>query len=217
MLIRMFNAFLALLPVMKYAALAEFTNYSLENFNIYVDIEKCHIEVFGPQNYLLWRTINESCSFPFLYTGLYTESKPPIFNGNYQLDESVQFETSSMILSTINQDSVSRSLNISGILFMNSGKAVASYILSFYVNAQTPFQLLFNITLTPIACSSVPCLNRLFLRYWASNTEGFYGFGESFTYLDLRGLRIPVLVSEQVTTVRLLWILFSPFVLLLLL
>jgi hypothetical protein len=39
--------------------------------------------------------------------------------------------------------------------------------------------------------------NRLFLNYWTSETEGFFGFGESFSVFNLRGRYVPVLVSEQ--------------------
>ena len=39
---------------------------------------------------------------------------------------------------------------------------------------------------------------RIFLNYWCSINEiGFYGFGESFTYFNLKGYKVPILVSEQ--------------------
>ena len=39
---------------------------------------------------------------------------------------------------------------------------------------------------------------RTFLNYWCSSGEtGFYGFGESFSYFNLQGRKVPILVSEQ--------------------
>lgn len=38
---------------------------------------------------------------------------------------------------------------------------------------------------------------RLYFNYWCEESEQFYGFGESFTYFNLKGQRIPIVVSEQ--------------------
>lgn len=42
-----------------------------------------------------------------------------------------------------------------------------------------------------------PSFNRLFLTYASDRDEHFWGFGEQFTYLDLKGRRVPIWVSEQ--------------------
>jgi len=39
--------------------------------------------------------------------------------------------------------------------------------------------------------------NRLFLHYASSSDEKFYGFGEQFTYLNLKGRKFPVVSQEQ--------------------
>lgn len=39
--------------------------------------------------------------------------------------------------------------------------------------------------------------NRAFLTYVSDPDERFYGFGEQFTYVDLKGRRVPIFVSEQ--------------------
>lgn len=44
-----------------------------------------------------------------------------------------------------------------------------------------------------------PGYNRLFLTYRTSPTERFFGFGEQFTYFDLKGRRVPIWVQEQGT------------------
>lgn len=40
-------------------------------------------------------------------------------------------------------------------------------------------------------------LNRTFLTYASDKDEHFFGFGEQFTFFDLKGHRVPILVSEQ--------------------
>lgn len=42
-----------------------------------------------------------------------------------------------------------------------------------------------------------PRANRLFLRFATDPGERFFGFGEQFTYFDVRGRKLPVWVSEQ--------------------
>lgn len=40
-------------------------------------------------------------------------------------------------------------------------------------------------------------INRTFLNFASSADERFFGFGEQFTYFDLKGRRVPLLVMEQ--------------------
>ena len=40
-------------------------------------------------------------------------------------------------------------------------------------------------------------LNRVVLTYAAEEDEGFFGFGEQFSYLNLKGRRVPIMVQEQ--------------------
>lgn len=40
-------------------------------------------------------------------------------------------------------------------------------------------------------------VNRTYLTWRSDADESFYGFGEQFTYFDLKGRRVPILVSEQ--------------------
>jgi len=42
-----------------------------------------------------------------------------------------------------------------------------------------------------------PDFNRVFLRYVSSPDEGFFGFGEQFTFLNLKGRSFPVISQEQ--------------------
>lgn len=42
-----------------------------------------------------------------------------------------------------------------------------------------------------------PAFNRVFLTYAAAPEEHFFGFGEQFSYFDMKGRRVPIWVSEQ--------------------
>lgn len=52
-------------------------------------------------------------------------------------------------------------------------------------------QLQFSFT------SPSPSINRLYLSCASKKEERIYGFGEQFTYCDLKGKRVPIFVSEQ--------------------
>mgnify|MGYP002775020628 CR=1 FL=1 len=40
-------------------------------------------------------------------------------------------------------------------------------------------------------------LNRVVITYAAEEDERFFGFGEQFSYLNLKGRRVPIMVQEQ--------------------
>ena len=44
---------------------------------------------------------------------------------------------------------------------------------------------------------SEPTYNRTYLIYQSEENEGFYGFGEQFTYFDQKGKQLPIFVGEQ--------------------
>lgn len=39
--------------------------------------------------------------------------------------------------------------------------------------------------------------NRIFLNYWCESSEQFFGMGVQYSYFNLKGRRVPVLVAEQ--------------------
>ncbi|GER51900.1 alpha-glucosidase-like [Striga asiatica] len=49
------------------------------------------------------------------------------------------------------------------------------------------------------AMKNAVCLdfNRICITYSSEKTERFYGFGEQFSYMDLKGKRVPIFVQEQ--------------------
>ncbi len=86
-------------------------------------------------------------------------------------------------------------MNMSGSLSMDINQVCEfEFILSIASLLDT--KLSFHVDLHLFNDSSVPD-PRSFLVYSSDETEQFYGFGESFSYFNLKGLRVPVLVSEQ--------------------
>ncbi|MFZ5855453.1 MAG: alpha-glucosidase [Chloroflexota bacterium] len=57
-----------------------------------------------------------------------------------------------------------------------------------------------GIELAPVIYESIeeiPEINRLFITYQTNPDEHFFGFGEQFTYFDMKGQKVPIWVSEQ--------------------
>ena len=82
----------------------------------------------------------------------------------------------------------SNKLVIEGKLTCDSDK-VLSY--SFGLSAISANKLNFATSI------SEPTYNRTYLIYQSEENEGFYGFGEQFTYFDQKGKQLPIFVGEQ--------------------
>jgi len=54
-----------------------------------------------------------------------------------------------------------------------------------------------DLTFKLTAFKSTPATTRVTLVYATEADEGFFGFGEQFTYLNLRGREVPVVIQEQ--------------------
>lgn len=65
------------------------------------------------------------------------------------------------------------------------------YSLRFFPVSQN--QLAFRLDLA----GDDPGVNRIFLRYASGPHEGFFGFGEQFTFLDQKGRKFPIVTQEQ--------------------
>ena len=78
---------------------------------------------------------------------------------------------------------------IGGNLVCDGRRREAPYTLTFSLGA--PRRLNFRLAL------SEKETNRAYLSFASSEEERFFGFGEQFTYFDLKGRRVPLLVMEQ--------------------
>jgi hypothetical protein len=178
--------------------------YHLENFNIEVDAQNNEI-IISKYEKIVFQTMSSN----FLRFGNSSVKNPPIVNGNYQLEEEILWISTLQTIEkvemvTTQQDLVDETtevkedqemLQITGKLFLDDLLEV-EYLLSFTLSTESTNQLSFLAKLTsPTTLSSD--FNRLYLSYQTNSEETFHGFGESFTNFNLKGRRIPILVSEQ--------------------
>lgn len=160
------------------------------DFTVTIEDSDFHICSSSDESHIIFQT---SPSAPFLAIGNATIAKPPISDGNYQLEETVQKETSEISIESVNVTSELK-IEMSGFLINSENAAIASYTFSVSTQNASSNQLVFDAAVFSLANHSI---DRLFFSYWCDADEAFFGFGESFTSLNLRGRVVPVLVSEQ--------------------
>lgn len=188
-------------------------NYYLDNQN-YIVIVNCEIpaiDILDSDDIKIWSTVA-----PFIQVANYSVLQPPILNGNYQLHEQVIQNTLTQS-QTIDCDNIivnplanSIYISIPGTITAEYDNVYRLYNYTFQLSTIPDSNILsFNITILENEYSNpgdATCFNRVFLNYAMNPDEkeleedeeiGFYGFGESFTYLNLRGRVVPILVSEQ--------------------
>ena len=149
------------------------------------------------------------CSSGCIRVGNASVLRPPILDGNFQLQEATRYLSSIATVDTQEQTTSDGkdALLIQGRLLEDEGSSVVAYYQLLFASvdvSKLAFSIIINATtatnptsLSSSSSSSSSLSTRLFLKYAAEANEGFYGFGESFTYLDLKGRRVPILVSEQ--------------------
>lgn len=87
------------------------------------------------------------------------------------------------------------SMTLGGFLHCNDSSSV---LYSLYFEQLAPNALGVNVWLqNPVTFEIAPEYNRFFLTYNADPDEHFFGFGEQFTYFDMKGKKVPIWVSEQ--------------------
>jgi alpha-glucosidase (family GH31 glycosyl hydrolase) len=183
-------------------------SYNLQDFNIAVDLATNEIVITNHQK-ILFQTITTT----FLRFGNSSVKNPPIVNGNYQLEEEILWISTLQTIDKVEliktqrqqqqtvrvHDEEQETLEITGKLFLDDLLEV-EYLLSFTLSTESINQLSFVAKLDPSSASTgagVGDFNRLYLSYQTNSEETFHGFGESFTNFNLKGRRIPILVSEQ--------------------
>jgi alpha-glucosidase (family GH31 glycosyl hydrolase) len=89
-----------------------------------------------------------------------------------------------------------QSMTLSGRLFCNNGESVLYNL--YFAPGKTPGTIDMRLWLQdPANFAPSGKFNRIFLTYASSAGEHFFGFGEQFTYFDMKGRRVPIWVSEQ--------------------
>jgi len=125
------------------------------------------------------------------------------------LQEEVEYLTDAISIETSEQDPQTGVVTVSGSLLSSSSSTelYGTYSILFTYedldssgNLCSP-RISFTISIdlsNGIASSDVSSDSwRLYLNYWSEKDESFHGFGESFTYFNLKGRVLPILVSEQ--------------------
>lgn len=146
-----------------------------------------HIVHSDEPNKYIFKTIPSS---PFVTIGYATDTKPPIVDGNFKVNEWTIFETPYQNIKSVihtNNTFIIKG-DVWGLVTKASYEFTLQYTPDTYKN-----QLLFQLN----ASSIQGTFNRLFLNHWCDPTENFYGFGVQYTHWNLKGRRIPILVAEQ--------------------
>lgn len=179
--------------------------YDLDNGNfvIVVTCDTPSIVVLDDNEVKVWA----ASKAPFIQVANYSVLQPPILNGNYQLHEEI-VPSSLTQTQTIDCDgiiSTDTSLSIPGTISAEYDNILSSYNYTFLLSTIPNSRILsFDITVygEDIHDAYNTTFNRIFLSYDTGISDdneavNFYGFGESFTYLNLKGRIVPILVSEQ--------------------
>ena len=148
----------------------------------------------------LWKTYKE---YPFLLIGNASLPRPPISDGNYQLSEKIEYLSDRTTVDDVTPSENSNGCLITGRLLKAQipVQQIASYQLKF--SESESGQLEFTVDIIPNSdiFDTPPGSSlknpRTFLTYACDADENFYGFGESFSFFNLKGRNVPILVSEQ--------------------
>ncbi|MFP4345321.1 MAG: alpha-glucosidase [Anaerolineales bacterium] len=106
--------------------------------------------------------------------------------GSFFIEDDLDTVCTRQTLESITEEG--EGVQLEGILRCGGGEAVG-YALTF--TQPRPNHLAFRLTLAD------PRYNRTYLTYASHRDERFFGFGEQFSYFDLKGRRLPLFVMEQ--------------------
>lgn len=153
----------------------------------------------------VWATYGKH---PFLRLGNASLPRPPILDGNYQLQEKVTYLSDITTIDTVQPGKDEISILVTGRLLKSVEHVVldtvivANYEMTFSLSAAAELQFTINVTPNPAIFTTSDGRNtltnpRTFITYACEKDEDFYGFGESFSFFNLKGRNVPILVSEQ--------------------
>jgi alpha-glucosidase (family GH31 glycosyl hydrolase) len=163
-------------------------------FDLQWDSNEKSISVSIPSNALLWK-----CSFPFIgvsspSSGTYDE-RIKQWGGNFKIETPfMQRQSNHDSLDGIFFDQYERVLTIAGRVDFQG--AAIPYNLTFHQSSEVESQLEFDLLFDPTAFSSSGA-QMSFIKYWSHPNERFYGFGIQYSYIDMKGKTVPILVREQ--------------------
>lgn len=116
--------------------------------------------------------------------------------GMFFFEEDLHIACPNQRVEMITDNLEERSMTLSGRLFCNNNESVLYNL--YFAPGQTPGTIDIRLWLQdPVSFAPSGRFNRIYLTYASSAGEHFFGFGEQFTYFDMKGKRVPIWVSEQ--------------------
>ena len=122
----------------------------------------------------------------FLSAGHIEINRDLIVSGNYNDRMRVLHRTDRVNISDVSYEA--DTLVMHGYLWSNQW--TASYSITFYMILN---QLAFDLNVTEIKGT----INKIWFSYECGKDETFHGFGTQYTYWNMKGRRVPIIVSEQ--------------------
>lgn len=131
---------------------------------------------------ILWQTVS---GHSFLMAAKGQESIHEV-KGSFFIDDSISDSCREQTLTSTQQND--EGISLQGKLQCDSG-TVLDYELLFHELSDDHLGFRARI--------ANPDYQRIYLHYASEADERFYGFGEQFTYFDLKGKRLPIFIMEQ--------------------
>ncbi|PKN93816.1 MAG: alpha-glucosidase [Chloroflexi bacterium HGW-Chloroflexi-6] len=146
----------------------------------------------NPAGKILWQTVAGQ-AFVSAAQGKETVSEQ---RGMFSFDENWQIVCTEQRVEMIIDNEAEQAMTLSGHLFCNNSQSVLYNL--YFEPGETPGTLQISAWLQdPQNYQPSSKFNRIFLTYASNSEEHFFGFGEQFTYFDMKGKKVPIWVSEQ--------------------
>ncbi len=158
--------------------------YDLGNFQVQIQRDKGSfvriVAKSSPQK-ILWQSVPK-VSFVGAAQG---EAKVKEARGSFFVNDEIKNRCFDQKVEKI--EFVDGRLSIIGYLLCQSDKSPYTFVIKPYSKNQLAFDLSFKDEK----------FNRSYLTYSSTADESIFGFGEQFTFFDLKGKKLPILVMEQ--------------------
>ncbi len=166
----------------------DITDFKLGSFQVHADLSTEPVQFTirhqSAPDTILW----QSPANGNFVAALASETEITEERATYTFDEVINNTCDQLSLDAISQKD-EQSLTVSGQL--TGAGCQSGYTLTF--TSISPNRLDFDLDLT----NADPAIDKVILRFISSADERFFGFGEQFSILDLKGLTVPVLTQEQ--------------------
>lgn len=150
------------------------------------------LTISNPARKVLWETI---AGQPFVGAARGGEQVEE-HRGMFFFTENLQVACPDQRVELILDNPEEQSVTLSGYLDCNNGESVIYHL--YIAPNEQPGSLALRLWLQdPQTRQPSAKFNRIYLTYASNAGEHFFGFGEQFTYIDMKGKKVPIWVSEQ--------------------